>query len=80
MPGRTSVLPPPDLSPETLDTITRSASLTRLLVVPDALALRAAELWEQGDREAARRHLATARAQAPGFPLWDEIEASWAAP
>jgi spermidine synthase len=78
VPDRTSVLPPPDLSPDTLDTLTRSEGLVRLLVAPDALALRAAELWDLGQHDAARRHLEAAKAQAPGHPLWSEIERGWA--
>ena len=79
VPDLTSILPPPDLAPSTLATIASSQSLTRVLVVPDALALRAKELWDAGERDAAWTHLAAARQQAPGVPLLDATAEQWSA-
>jgi hypothetical protein len=79
VPDLTSILPAPDLEDTTLAAIVASDSLTRVLVVPDALALRAAELWADGDHDRARAHLDAARTQAPGVPLLDELHARWEA-
>ncbi len=78
-PDPTSVLPPPDLRNETLDVIVESAGLRRVLMAPDALALRAKELWDEGRRVEAREHLDAAREQAPGVDLLEDLAAEWAA-
>ena len=76
-PTASTILAPPDLEDDTLAAIASSPSLTRVLVTPDALALRAQELWEAGEPEAARTHLDAARAQAPGVPLLEELAERW---
>ena len=77
VPTPTATLPPPDLSDRTLDAIARSPTLRRTLRAPDALALRAQELWSRGDTDSALRTLEAARTQAPGVPLLDELHATW---
>jgi predicted membrane-bound spermidine synthase len=72
-PDRTSILDPPDTEDNTLGTIANSPALIRVFQVPDALALRASELWSQGRHDDARLHLRAARDQAPGVPLLDEM-------
>jgi len=74
----TSWLPPPDLSAATLQAMVESPGLGRVLRAPDALALRAKELWQAGAHDAARAHLDLARRQAPGVPLLEETAAAWA--
>jgi len=79
VPDRTSVVEAPDVDADTLAAIASSATLTRAVAAPEALALRAVELWDAGAREAAWRHLDAARAQAPGVPVLEQTAAAWAA-
>ena len=67
----------PDNEPQTLQAIVDSATLRRVLIGPDVLALRAQELHDSGQLGAAIAHLDAAIEQAPTVQVFDQIRADW---